>query len=173
MTDSLVPKAARSTGIPDVFRPIRRGRPEFPYDRDIADAICIGLSEGRPLFEICQQPGYPSDFTVRTWALQNRDGFASRYAHARDLGLDRLAEEVLHCHTMAVDQVSAVAARIRFDAMRWYLSKLAPKRYGEATQIRLADADGEKLTFTVVDSADAVAKRVARKELSTESTPLS
>lgn len=57
--------------------------------------------------------------------------------------------------------------------MRWYLSKLAPKRYGEATQIRLADADGEKLTFTVVDSADAVAKRVARKELSTESTPLS
>ena len=49
-------------------------------------------------------------------------------AEARDLGLDALADVLLEIPDIAPD---AASGRLRFEVLRWYLSKLAPKRYGE------------------------------------------
>ncbi len=40
-------------------------------------------------------------------------------------------------------------SKLRFDARRWYLSKLAPKRYGDATLLKHADPDGNAINFTL------------------------
>ncbi len=40
-------------------------------------------------------------------------------------------------------------ARLEFDAARWYLSKLAPKRYGDATLLKHADAEGNSMKIEV------------------------
>jgi hypothetical protein len=47
------------------------------------------------------------------------------------------------------DGVGDVARdRLRFDSRRWYLSKLAPKRYGDKLQQEVSGPDGGALTVT-------------------------
>jgi hypothetical protein len=88
---------------------------------------------------------------VREWVVDDRDGFAERYARARDAGLDEIADQVLDIADDGQNDwmesndpdnpgyrfngEAAQRSRIRFDARRWYLSKLAPKRYGDKTAV--------------------------------------
>lgn len=89
----------------------------------------------------------PPEATVRGWVTDDREGFAAQYARARDAGLDKMADEVLQIADDAsrdwvkVDGKKSLNAehvqrsRLRFDARRWYLSKLAPKRYGDVQRV--------------------------------------
>jgi terminase small subunit-like protein len=64
-----------------------------------------------------------------------------QYTQARDAGLDVMADEVLEIS----DRTSLPAVgrdRLRFDARRWYLSKLAPKRYGDQVRVETTGKDG-------------------------------
>ena len=53
------------------------------YSREVADHICEQLRLGRPLVDICRDPGMPRDSAVRLWAAQDRDGFSARFHEAR------------------------------------------------------------------------------------------
>lgn len=94
----------------------------------------------------------PHEATVRSWYVEDYEGFSTQYARARDIGLDAMADEVLELaddgtndwverrlksgDTDTVLNGEAVArSRLRFDARRWYLSKLAPKRYGDRVNV--------------------------------------
>lgn len=81
----------------------------------------------------------PTEATVRMWAADDREGFYSQYTRARDIGLDCVAEEVFE---IADDGSDHQRDRLRFDARRWYLSKLAPKRYGDKITQEHTGADG-------------------------------
>ena len=61
------------------------GRPSL-YTPATADRILAELSNGRPLERICRDPGMPSSTTVRQWAVEDRDGFAARYARLKQSG---------------------------------------------------------------------------------------
>jgi len=102
------------------------------YTEGLATTICERLAEGESLREICRDPSMPGESTVRAWALDDREGFYAQYERARNFALDRMAEEVIE---IADGPGDAANKRIRFDARRWYLSKLAPKRYGDRQQI--------------------------------------
>ena len=103
------------------------GRPTL-YREALAEAILPRLALGESLRSICRTEGMPAESTVRLWAIEDREGFAARYTRARDLGLDALADVLLEIPDIAPD---AASGRLRFEVLRWYLSKLAPKRYGE------------------------------------------
>lgn len=92
----------------------------------------------------------PSDTAVRGWALDDLHGFSSRYTRARELGLDVHADRILHIGEN-VDKEDVPRARLDFDAKRWYLSKLAPKRYGDATTLKHADPDGNVLRVQITE----------------------
>jgi len=67
---------------------------------------------------------------VREWILADLHHFATRYARARDKGLDNMADECLVIADSATAE-DAQARRLSVDTRKWYLSKLAPKRYGD------------------------------------------
>lgn len=115
-----------------------RGRPSL-YTPDIAATICKALAEGQSLRSICRADDMPSEATVREWVIDDREGFSSQYTRARDIGLDCVAEEVFEIADNGSDHQRD---RLRFDARRWYLSKLAPKRYGDKITQEHTGADG-------------------------------
>lgn len=115
-----------------------RGRPT-KYTAKLALRICDRLCSGESLRRICADQGMPSESCVRGWVLEDREGFYAQYARARNFALDAMADEVIE---IADGDGDAATKRIRFDARRWYLSKLAPKRYGDRQQIEHSVRDG-------------------------------
>jgi hypothetical protein len=101
------------------------------YTPDLADAICARLSEGESLNAICAAADMPSESTVRGWALDDREGFAAKYARARELQAHALAELAV---TEAAAATDAALGRLAFDARRWFAGKVAPRHYGEKVQ---------------------------------------
>ena len=115
------------------------------YTPEIAAKICEQLAEGRSLRNICRDVGIPARETVNQWILNDLDGFADRYARARNEGLDTLAEE---CLEIAADRErDPNCRRVEIDARKWFASKLRPDKYGDLT--RLAGADGKDLEVKV------------------------
>jgi hypothetical protein len=125
-----------------------RGRPTI-FTQSIADQICKRLAEGESLRRICRDEELPMESTVRAWALKDLHGFYAQYAQARDLGLDVMADQVQEIASGALDASDVPRARLEFDAKRWYLSKLAPKRYGDRIQNEVTGAGGSALNITV------------------------
>lgn len=148
----------------------RRGRPT-QYTPEVAEAICERLATGETLRSICRDEDMPHESTVRAWATkdfkadpddENEEGFYTQYARARDLGLDAMADELLEIADdgtndwqdrldgdgnptgqKVVDHEHVTRSRLRVDSRKWYLSKLAPKRYGERIAQQMLDREGE------------------------------
>jgi hypothetical protein len=119
--------------IPEV--PLKKWEPTL-YTPDLADRICEWLSNGKSLRSFCLQEGTPKATTVVRWTREDAE-FAVRYARARDEGFDRLAEltrDVANDTSIAPEDVQR--AKLGFDANRWYLSKVAHRRYGDRLDVR-------------------------------------
>ena len=131
--------------------PKKRGRPSR-YTEEIAVKICRRLAAGESLRSICRDEALPHESTVRAWAVDDHKGFSTQYARARDLGLEAMADEILEiCDDGSNDWMERLdkdgeatgwqlngehvqRSRLRADARKWLLSKLAPKRYGDRLQ---------------------------------------
>jgi len=108
------------------------------YSDDIADRICDELSQGVSMRTICAAPDMPNRRTVMRWMDDNAE-FAAKCARAREIGLDDRAEEMRERIEVEED---VQRARLIFDYGRWYLSKLAPKKYGDRAALELSGPDG-------------------------------
>jgi len=141
-----------------------RGRP-ITYTREIADIVCERMAEGESLRQICQSnPDIPGESTIRGWAVQDLDGFAARYARARECQMEALAEDIItiaddsgldvtvdpESHTVRVDGEAIQRAKLRVDTRKWLMSKIAPKKYGDKVDVGV---DGS-ITVQVVKLAD-------------------
>ncbi len=88
------------------------------------------------------------------------DDFRTKYAHARDMGLDAMADDLLDiaddgtndwgCDSKGnpkpdIDHIRRSALRV--DARKWYLAKLAPKKYGDKINHEVGGRDGGPVTF--------------------------
>ena len=129
------------------------------YTIEIADEICERLAQGESLNAICKAEGYPAESTVRLWAMEDREGFAAKYAQAREVGYERMAEEILEISddssqdTQFTEQGAKPdnewinRSRLRVDTRKWLLSKCLPKVYGDRSQVAVTDADGNAAGF--------------------------
>jgi hypothetical protein len=110
------------------------------YTDALADEICDRLAEGEPLVRICDTPGFPAQSTVKKWALERAD-FGARYARARAIGYELLADEVIAIGDASIlyrgvpDNALVQQARLRSDNRKWLLSKMLPKVYGDKVEI--------------------------------------
>jgi hypothetical protein len=106
------------------------GRPA-KYTNTLATAICQRLAGGESLRAICEGADMPDRTTVAD-SLARHPEFSRQYAHAREIGFDHLAELTLaEATNVTGDKDRIAAARLTWDARRWHLSKMLPKRYCE------------------------------------------
>lgn len=155
----------------------KTGRPSA-YTHRLADMICLRLSDGESLRKICLDPKMPSQTTVFRWlGDEKHDRFRERYARARELQADAIFDEILDIaddgsNDWMTDKDAEEGtkyngdavqrSRLRVDARKWMAGKLAPKKYGDATTIKHADADGEKIEVDDVTRAARLAALAAQ-----------
>lgn len=92
--------------------------------------------------------------------MDDREGFAAQYAQARDLGLEAMADELFDIADETTKDTFTdkdgndrpnnewiTRSRLRVDTRKWYLSKLAPKRYGDRLDVAVSGdvSFGERL----------------------------
>jgi hypothetical protein len=115
------------------------GRPSS-YSPEMAAKICAEMAQGKSLRSIVEQPDMPDRMTVVGWLAAHED-FRAQYTVAREIGLDHFAELTLAEAEADIPPEKVQAAKLKWDARRWHLSKMLPKRYGDKlTQEHQIDA---------------------------------
>lgn len=128
------------------------GRPSS-YTEEIAARVCAEMAEGKSLRSICRDEALPPESTVRNWAVEDREGFAARYARAREAQMDALAEDLLDIAddgsndtytkddgTELVNHDHIARSKLRVDTRKWLMAKIAPKKYGEKLDLEHSGA---------------------------------
>lgn len=123
------------------------GRPTR-YTEKLGTEICIRLSEGESLRCICEDEHMPAASTVCLWVIDNREGFAERYARARELQYLGMADELLDIaddgkndwitrksksgeEFEVFNKEAAERSKLRVETRKWVLAKVMPKVYGD------------------------------------------
>lgn len=108
------------------------GRPSS-FIQEVADDICMLIARGESLRKICERPGMPAMSSIFKWLNENKE-FSEQYARARENQADFLLEEMLEISDLATPEDVSVA-KLRVDARKWYITKVAPKKYGDKQAI--------------------------------------
>lgn len=121
-----------------------RGRPT-KYSDELAKEICFRIANGESLRRICEEDHIPSKGAIMLWVVDDRCGFADRYAKACEARLHFHADELLDIADDGrndwMEQLSDKGevigykvngeainrSRLRVDTRKWLLSKLIPK----------------------------------------------
>ena len=130
------------------------------FDQDAADEVCARLMDGQSLRAICRDELLPSERTVFNWLSQN-ETFVQQYARARGVQADVMFDEM---HDIADTPVVGVKTtskptgvettegdmidhrRMQIVTRKWMLGKMAPKKYGDKTQIEHSGTVGFDLS---------------------------
>jgi hypothetical protein len=139
------------------------------YGADVIEAILLRLRAGETLRAICRDEGMPDHSTVLEWVRDDRDGFANRYAQAREAGVYAMADELLEIADdgtndwterqrkdgstkNALNKEHVQRSRLRADTRKWLLSKILPRVFGDKLDVT---TQGEKVTQPFVMTAPA------------------
>lgn len=134
------------------------GRPTI-RDEAVVDEILARLSQGETLTAICSESDKPARRTFYEWLAEDSD-LSARFARARDIGFDAIADAVLHI----VDnpEEDPASRRVRYDARLKLLAKWSPRRYGE--RLELAGDPERPLQAASDEQIEArIAELLARK----------
>ena len=143
-------------------RPI--GRPT-KYSQEMADKICEQIAHGKSLRAICAEDDMPPMKTIYRW-LEANEEFRHQYARARGRQADHYFEEIVEiADSVEADSAAVAKARLQVDARKWAASKLAPKKYGEKTELDVKSSDGSMTPTVRLDAEEyrKIAEDVLRK----------
>ena len=125
------------------------GRPTS-YTPEIGQLVCdkVACSKSGLRKTLESDDELPAYETVRYW-LRNYAQFSTAYAQARSEQLQGLAEDIIDISND--DSLEANDKRVRIDAIKWLLSKLIPKTYGDKLDLT---SDGAALSVSpaVIDA---------------------
>ena len=104
--------------------------------------ICEGIATGKSSRAMCIEVGI-SQPTLWKWISEDAE-FSKQYTRAKELCADFHAEGLIELSDekpevkiqdgkIFIDPQFSQTQRLRFDARKWYASKLAPKKYGDRT----------------------------------------
>ncbi len=131
----------KPAGLPTAKRQTGPGRPSA-YSEELAAAICDRLINGESLVRICKSEGMPDRSTVLRWQASLPE-FAAKCARARDGQADFLHDDMAEIEDKVADgTMDPAAARVILSSKQWRASKLAPKKYGDRTQLEHTGAGG-------------------------------
>ncbi len=138
------------------------------YTEEIAADICARLSTGQSLREVSRCSGMPAASTIVAWTEDAilYPQFAERYARARSIWLQVIADEILEISDdstndyisrtrsdgsseQVLDAEHVQRSRLRVDSRKWLLSKLKPGVYGDRVSQEISGPDGGAIQTTV------------------------
>jgi hypothetical protein len=125
---------------------IKIGRPT-DYNEELAETILTRIIEGQGVAEIGRDEEMPDKSTIFRWLAKDKE-FRDRYARAKEVCADYMAEELLDIADNASNDWMArngkdederwivngehiQRSRVRIDARKWLMGKLKPKKYGD------------------------------------------
>ena len=136
------------------------GRPPEPVPKAKADEIIEWISQGKPLREYCRIEGNPHWNTVYDW-LDKDEGFAVRFARARERGADAIAQEALDIvdtfplasgEDGKLDSAHVTWLRNRAEYRIKLLAKWFPQKYGDRLDVT---SKGEQVGLAInIDLGD-------------------
>ena len=118
------------------------GRPVAKPDPVIVNEIINWIAHGNTLRSYCRQKNKPNWRTIYNWLEKDDGDFIARFAHARDMGADAIAEEGLEIidsppplygskGNTRLDPAAIQMQKNRVEARLKLLAKWNPKKYGE------------------------------------------
>jgi len=127
---------------PEIIPPEDKPRRPAEFTDDIFTEICDRMADGQGLRKICSDPSMPSRQTFLRW-MEKDTGRQAKYQAARESLMDWYAEEILDIAfddkgdiiseggKVLGNHAAVQRARLKVDTLKWTMSKLYPKRYGE------------------------------------------
>lgn len=152
-------KATRELNTRETKLPV--GRPST-FSTELAENICLQITQGKSLYSICRQDGMPDMSTVYDWIRKFPD-FANRYSQARQDQADTLADEIMRISDElehATDPIQVQAARVRVEARRWIAARLKPSKWGDKVTTEISGPDGSPLPLVTVQFVSPGQKQV-------------
>lgn len=105
------------------------------YSPDVFTTLCDRIADGRSLRSVCADADMPAKRTVFEW-LRDIDGLSDQYARACEERAEYLAELALvESNNESIEAGAVARDRLKVDTIKWFASKLSPKKYGERSQI--------------------------------------
>lgn len=152
------------------------------YDRSIGEEVCRRISEGESLRSICSCEGMPNRQTIFRWLRASED-FQRSYAAAHEVYAAVIAGEIIEISDDArndwmdrqrpdgstervLDHEHVQRSKLRIEARKWLAGVLEPRKYGPATLLKHADAEGGSLA--VLSAVQAARARIAALESGNE-----
>lgn len=128
----------------------KTGRPSG-FNQEVADAICLRMSQGESLRSICRDEKMPHLSMVMRWLNNVQDEFRlfrEQYAQARQALTEHWAEEIIEIaddgsndymdrkkedgssyETLNSEHINR--SRLRVDTRKWLMARMAPRKYGD------------------------------------------
>ena len=126
-----------------VTKQSKLGRPSTKPDPVIVNEIIEWIAHGNTLRSYCRQKNKPNWRTIYNWLEKDDGDFIARFAHARDMGADAIAEECLEiidappplCGSEGNTRLDPAAVQMQKNRVEARLKLLAKmeilKKYGE------------------------------------------
>lgn len=138
------PKSRKKT------KPVRpRGR-ATTYTEQVAAIICSRIADGETLRAICRDERMPAWRTVYDW-MNDRPQFAARFARAREVGFDAIAQQALEIADTPLEGVRIEIdsegnskevcedmlghRKLQIETRLKLLAKWSPTKYGDKLQL--------------------------------------
>ncbi len=111
------------------------------YSEELADKVCkaIATSQAGLRKTLASDPELPALVTVQLW-MANIPNFAVQYSQAKNTQLKSMAEDIVDISRD--ETLDPNDKRIRIDTLKWLLSKLIPRTYGDKLDVT---SDGQQL----------------------------
>lgn len=110
------------------------------YTKELAEELCNRVADGNSLRTVCLSEDMPDKSTIFRWFRLYKE-FNDQYAQACDERVEAQHEDLLELGDEAVrlaqwvnDKVSNAvvsAVKLKADNMKWSMSKMKPKKYGD------------------------------------------
>lgn len=141
--------------------PAKVGRPRSVDRVAILKQVCRAISKGDSVQEACREAGIRAA-RLHEWTRED-SVLAGMYARAREQQAHSLAERAIAVSREAFgrDTAGVQAARLEVDTLKWYVSKIAPKLYGERLVV---EDEGEKTIRVVFEQAVPPGRQIADGE---------
>ena len=145
------------------------GRPS-KFTEELSLAICNRIAEGESLRSVCRDDDMPAKSTVLKWLGENEE-FSVQYARARTAQADHFADEIIEIADDAtndfmerkrkdgsfetvLDAENIQRSRLRVDARKWLMARMAPKKYG-GRLVHEGDENDEPVIVNILSFTDS------------------